>query len=75
MLKGVHEVSERSLEVSLVALHSPAVHLNMVSMGSSANRPQIYLQFSKMLVCRHLMLLLRLSGNKILFLAAIPCMV
>ena len=33
MLKGVHEVSERSLEVSLVAFCSHAVHLNTVSMG------------------------------------------
>ena len=33
MLKGVHEVSERSLEVSLAALCSHAVRLNMVSMG------------------------------------------
>ena len=32
VLKGVHEVSERSLEVSLVALCSHAVHLNTVSM-------------------------------------------
>lgn len=33
VLKGVHEVSERSLEVSLVALCSNAVRLNTVSMG------------------------------------------
>jgi len=33
VLKGVHEVSERSLEVSLAALCSHAVRLNMVSMG------------------------------------------
>ena len=63
MLKGVHEVSERSLEVSLVALCSHAVHLNTVSMGLQTTDLKFIFMFL-LPVCRHQMLLLRLSSKR-----------